>query len=1140
MNESSERREAEQRRATDPTASVWVAASAGTGKTQVLTDRYLSLLLAGTEPQRVLCLTFTRAAAAEMANRIGVQVARWPALPDAALDKELKALAGVEPDEETHRRARRLLVRLLDTPGGMKIETIHGFCQSLLRRFPIEAEVAPHFELLDERSAAELLRDAREQVLARARAGAEGLAQALRLIGTHAGEDAFAELLRMLAAERARFRDLLARHGGLGAAKTALRDLLGLEPGANADSLLAEACEDDSLDLMGLGLAVEALEGGGVTDRGRAAAIAAWLAAPAERGARFADYKGAFLTATGEIREVLATEAVRRRDPHAVTVLEHEARRVLDLRERLNAALVGAMTEAVMELGEAILGAYERLKETRALLDYDDLILLARDLLRRPGVAPWVLYKLDGGLDHILIDEAQDTNPEQWDVIALLADEFFAGEGASAGPRTVFAVGDVKQSIFGFQRADPNAFLRMREHFRARVEAARRAWHDVPLAHSYRSVPAVLRAVDAIFEPAAARDGVALDGRAIIHEAHREGQAGLVELWPPATPAPVEEVAAWQPPVGRLAGDRPRARLARLVAGRIAAMIASGERLPSRGRAVRPGDVMILVRRRDALVEELVRELKERQVPVAGVDRMVLTDQIAVMDLVTLGRFLLLPEDDLTLATVLKSPLVGLDEEQLFRLAYRRQGSLWAALRRDAADAALAPAAALLRLMLARADYVRPYELYAELLGRLGGRRALLQRLGPEAADPIDEFLNLALHYERAHVPSLQGFLHWLAAGAVEVKRDLEQGAGQVRVMTVHGAKGLQAPIVFLPDSMQIPKASPRLLWHASPQLPLMSPRVAEDDSVTGAARARARQLQDQEHRRLLYVALTRAEDRLYVCGWRGRNQAPQGCWYDLVAEGLKPVAAPFEFDCVAELGPTEGWRGPGFRLADPQTAAPDPPEEAEQAAPPAAPLPSWALLAPELEPTPARPLAPSRPPGEEPPVLAPLGDARYRRGRLVHRLLELLPDLPDERRAAACRRLLAAHAPWLDAADGEAIGEAVLRLIADPRFAALFGPGSMAEVPLVGEVSGPDGRPVVVSGRIDRLVVAEEVLAVDYKADRAPAAAMPETYLWQMAAYRAVLRRIYPDRPITCGILWTTIPDLVVLSAGDLDRWLP
>ena len=1156
-----------QQRAADPTQSVWVAASAGSGKTKVLSDRVLSLLLAGVEPSRILCLTFTRAAAAEMANRIAERLRKWTAAEYDELAKDVRQITGRYPDDDTRRLARQLFARVLDAPGGMKIETLHAFCQSLLRRFPLEAELAPHFELLDERSAGELLADARAEVLAAARGAGPGdrggddtgaaLATALAGVTAHAGEESFAELMQSLTAERHRLARLFAATGGLTGAVALLRRRLGVGAGETAESIRAAGCDDAALDLMGLRLAADALATGSKTDKARAAVLARWLAEPQNRAALYDDYRNVYLTATdGSIRKTLATKEAAK-IAGVLEVLESEAERLLALEDRLRAAIVFAATASLLGLGAAMLDAYRRHKELRALLDYDDLVNHAVALLQREGIAPWVLFKLDGGIDHILIDEAQDTNPEQWEVVRILAQEFFSGEGVRPGPRTVFAVGDAKQSIFSFQRADPEGFTRMRGHFAAALRAMGARLQDVPLTVSFRSTAPVLAAVDAIFARDAARDGVALDGAPIAHQAIRSGQAGLVELWPPVAPHAAELPDRWAPPITRSGSASPMRRLARAIATRIARLTDGSELLESQGRPIRPGDIMVLVRRRNVFLEELVRELKARAVPVAGVDRMVLSDQLAVMDLVALGQFLLLPEDDLTLATVLKGPLVGFDDDALFELAHPRgTRRLWAELRRRRAERAeFARAESLLAELLGRADFVPPYELYADLLGRLDGRRALTGRLGPEAEDPIDEFMNLALAYERGHAPSLQGFLHWLAAGDSEIKRDLDQGTrGEVRIMTVHGAKGLQAPIVFLPDTMGVPLPRGGLLWGraavdgAEVDLPIWSPRSGFDEAQAAAARAERHAAELREYRRLLYVAVTRAEDRLYVCGWHGAKAPTGGNWHELIRDGLGEVAEPFAFDGGAEIGPEDGWAGPGLRLARPQR---DPAEErrarAGFAAAEPAPLPDWAVAPPPPEPLPLRPLAPSRPAGAAPPVRAPRGEDqgyRFRRGIIIHRLLELLPEVEAPRRAAVARRFLARPVHDLGPELQDEIAAEVLRLFEDPAIAPLFGPGSFAELPVAGEIAGSDGSLRVIHGQIDRLVVRERsVLIVDFKTNRPPPARESEVapvYLRQMASYRAALRRIYPDRSVDCALLWTDGPRFMPLTAEALDPHAP
>lgn len=1132
----------QQRAAYERGASVWVEASAGTGKTTVLTRRVLSLLLTKTPPSRILCLTFTKAAAAEMANRINATLSQWATIEDGELSQQLVELLGEMPDDELRDYARQLFARVLDAPGGITIATIHAFCQSLLRRFPLEAGVAPHFELMDDRSSAEALTAARETVLTRAREERTSpLANALAEAVQHVHEEKFTEILGALAQERARlFRAL---GGGFDRFAAELRRVLGVRAGETVSSVIAEACNDRKCDETGLRQAAAAMIASkGKTDRENGAIIAAWLAAGDNRVADFDDYLGAFFTKEGAGPRLkrLVTVAIERDQPGVLACLEAEAERLDVIRQRRCAAEIFAATAAIARLGKAMIEEYERHKASRALLDYDDLVLKTRDLLLRPGIAPWVLYKLDGGLDHILVDEAQDTNPEQWEIVQLIAEEFFTGEGAREARRTVFAVGDAKQSIYSFQRADPAKFIAMRGHFE---RVAAKDWRRVPLEISFRSVAAVLAAVDATFTVEAANDGVALDGQIIRHIARRQGDAGLVELWPPVVPEPSPAAGGWTTPTEQRAAHEPRARLAEAIAARIKHWLDRGEMLEAHDRAIRPSDIMVLVRRRGPFVAEVVRGLKQRGVPVAGVDRMILTEQLAVEDLMALAQFLLLPEDDLTLASVLKGPLFGFSEEELFALAWKRSGTLWAALRaRREESPAFERAADELAQLLARVDFAPPYELFAEVLSARGARRAVLGRLGPEAADPLDELLAAALAYERAHGVSLQGFLHWLSAGSAEIKRDLEQGArDEVRILTVHGAKGLEAPIVFLPDTLQMPIQTPPILWDEAAGLPLWMVAREAPPRAAQAALDAAKRKRDQEYRRLLYVAMTRAADRLYICGWQTKRAPPTGNWHALIKRGLEAAGAvPFDFAAEAPPG-MAAWSSDGLRLQHEQTGRPSRAEAAAGAAARDVLLPDWCWRPPPPEPAPPKPLAPSQPRVQEPPARSPLGDDRgaaFLRGRLVHRLLQSLPGLDAEQREAAARRFLALPVHGLAAADQQAILRETMAVLEHPAFAPLFGPNSVAEVPVVGLLAGR-----ALSGQIDRLVVdAETVRIVDFKTMRPVPAALdqvPALYLDQLAAYRAAIAAVFPGKDIRCALLWTDGPQLMEIPREKLSGFL-
>ncbi|NMJ41223.1 double-strand break repair helicase AddA [Roseomonas sp. JC162] len=1148
-----QRAEHAQSRASDPAASAWVEASAGSGKTKLLTDRVLRLLLAGVEPGRILCLTFTKAAAAEMATRLAKALGAWATAEDAVLAATLAGLTGRAPGPEELRAARALFVRVLEQPGGMRISTIHAFAQSLLRAFPLEAGLAPQFAVVEDQEAKAMLAREREAVLA-GTPDREALTQLARLTPPAR----FAETLGTLSHARTRLLAAVDARQGLAGFERALARVLGLPPGvASEGAVLRDACDFDATEVV---RAAAGLRGSGnANDQERGTAIAAWLALDTDaRVARWEEWRSILLTDKNEVRKRFATKQAGANAAFIQDTLTAEGDRVLDAENTRCAARVLAATMALLAIGTPVLRRYEAAKARAGMLDYDDLIAGAERLLDDPGSA-WVLFKLDGGLDHVLLDEAQDSNPDQWGIVRALTSEFFAGEGAREKGRTIFAVGDVKQSIYGFQGADAAGFVRERAHYGQAVREAQLDFRPVPLDVSFRSTAPVLALVDAVFEAGAARDGVVPEGATLRHYADRAGQAGSVELWPLLQVAEAEAPPAWAPPDRPVDGEGAAQRLATLIAARIRHMLDHAT-LPARvekgrdqpnGRPVRPGDILVLVRARarGGFVASLVRALKDLRIPVGGVDRMVLAEQIAVQDLLALADALLLPDDDLSLATLLKSPLVGLDEEELFALAHAREGSLWSALAAHrGADSRFGRVADWLARLMAQADYATPHALYAAVLGAPGpldpraGRARMLARLGPDAADPMDEFLAAALEHERRHPPSLQAFIHGLRQGGAEVKREAEGAGDAVRIMTVHGAKGLQAPIVILPDTTGAPPDRTTLRWLDG-DLPAWAPKQEGFAAPPLTAQRQADQAREAaEQHRLLYVALTRAEDRLIVCGWQGKRAAPEGCWYRLVEEGFTrlPGVEDLPFD-----GPREpfGEEARIRRLAAPQTAEPKA-EDPPRAPGTATALPAWARI-PAPQEAPEGAVAPSALPGEEETPSAPPRPTddprglRFRRGRLVHALLQHLPDHDPATREDVARRFLARPGHGLDAAEQEAVLAEVLALLAQPLVAAALGPGSLAEAPLAGRVNGR-----LIAGQVDRLLVEPgRVLVLDYKTNRPPpaeAAQVAPLYLRQMAAYRALLRAAFPGRQVDCALVWTYGARVMALPDAMLDRHAP
>ncbi len=1140
-----------QRRASDPSVSSWVGASAGSGKTKVLTDRMLRLLLAGVAPDRILAITFTNAAAAEMANRLNETLEKWAIMEPRALDEALDRLQGQGGHDAAMRtRARQLFTRIIDSSTGVRIHTIHGFCQSVLRRFPIEAGLSPHFTLLDDRSSDELLRSVITGVLEEAAANPHAdLAQAIGRISIFFAEARFDELIDEIIAQRSRFQQLFDHHEDIAAIPERIRAFIGVEDGATADDLRQTACRDSSFDGAALREAASVMlsQGTEKTDRPRAAKIANWLSLDSRERLQGLDiYFSCFHTGPGELLADIMTKKLAAQYPRFDEALRREARRLYDLREACKSIDLARSSEDLLFLAHTILDAYATRKDAAAQVDYEDLILRTRLLLREDVDAAWVHYKLDGGIDHVLLDESQDTNPEQWDLVEALVREFFAGEGAVERNRTLFAVGDAKQSIFSFQRADPAMFAHMHGIFASRITLARKEWRPVELNISFRSTAPVLELVDKVFEPAEVHAGVS--ETAPHHDCQRIGEGGLVEVWPLAKQPVKADRDPWLPQLVSPGEADPVIASAVKIARTIRGWREDGELLVSQGRPIQPGDIMVLVRNRTAFVPALVRALKQAGVPVAGVDRMVLTRELAVADLLALAQVLLLAEDNMNLAIVLRSPLIGFSDEDLFDVAWDRQGTLWNALEHSRLPAAV-QAIAWLRHWRGRVDFVAPYELFAGILNTDcpadpagSGRRAFMARLGSEAFDPLDEFLSAAIAYEQQHPPSLQGFLGWIAARPVEIKREPRKATGddigEVTIMTVHGSKGLQAPIVFLADTAANPtgRKGPHVLWQSEsdglPPFPLWASAAKFENDHCHVLRDELKLRAEEEYRRLLYVALTRAQDRLYAVGWEGGRKVSPTCWHSLLETAIQEIGIE---------QPDGSWR-----LLQPQTIPVRTTQKVTTATPERPAIPAFARERAPVEEKPVRPLAPSRLILEEPSALSPLEESddmrRFERGRLIHRLLQSLPDLPKDKRPAAAAAYLKS-ASNLETAAVKKLTDEVLRVLDHPEYGIVFGPDSQAEVPVAGLIRGT-GAPFVLSGQIDRLVVTtSEVLLIDFKSNRPPPAdelSIPAAYLAQLAAYRAALLRIYPAHAIRPAILWTNGPRLMEVPLHLLDDAIP
>lgn len=1153
--------------ASDPAGSAWVSANAGSGKTHVLTQRVIRLLLSGCRPSAILCLTYTKAAASEMSNRVFERLAEWAVLPDDALSRHVEQIEGAPPDGFKLLEARRLFARALETPGGLKIQTIHAFCEALLHQFPLEANVAGHFAVLDDRAAAVLLADARRSLLTATTAEDDvALAEAFATVLEIADDTGLDRLIEDIVANRSAVRafvDEAAAHGGTAAL---LRERLGFRPGDDAGSLVEAFWPPPGFDQGIFRCYLDtALEVGSDTVKASAADLAALPELPNADTRRQA-LCGLFFNGGGKpasLDRAFLSKKVKDRAPEFEPFFVDLQAHVIACADRLSRFHMFEATRAALVIAERLIADYEDLKRGRSLLDFEDLIERAATLLTRSDAGAWIHYKLDQGIDHVLVDEAQDTSPRQWEIVGALTGEFFAGASARGSNRTVFAVGDEKQSIYSFQGARPERFAQEGRRAARRAGDANALFRSIRLLLSFRSTRDVLSAVDRVFSIADHARGLSPDGDDVIHASNRGHEPGAVDIWEVIAPAETVDEEDWTAPFDAVPEKAPVNVLARRIADTLAEWIGR-ETVTEKGlsRPMRPGDVIVLVRKRDAFVNALTRALKQpHNIPVGGADRLVLTGHIAVQDLMALGRFTLLPEDDLSLAALLKSPLLGLSEATLMELAALRpeRTSLWQHLQVQAPeDLFLGAVVRQLEAFVALARELAVHDFYARVLGALGGRAAFLGRLGPESGEIIDEFLSFALEQEENGLPGLQAFISTLELEAPTVKREQDKGRNEVRIMTVHAAKGLEAPVVFLVDSGGAPFTHthmPKLRFVAevggdTAGLPVWLPVKDFGNELTDRDAQRIRAQAEEEYRRLLYVAMTRAADRLVVCGYRGKRPS-NGTWHEMVTAGLAGDArcSEAQFSAGSDTWPGAIWReASAQRGTTPKTVA-----DVVDDATPLPPALSQAL--PRQRGLP-RPLSPSGAAavidtGEADLMVgsalfaprAPSGAGRaLERGRILHRLLQVLPGLPASARPVAAERYLERAVRHWPGRERNRLSADVMAIMQDRSLAEIFSPSSRAEVEVMGTL-GLGRTDYAVSGRIDRMVVTKDsVEIVDFKTNRQPparAADIAFEHVAQLAIYRALLGPLYPGRVIRCGLVYTEAPVVYWLEDGAMTRSL-
>ncbi len=1083
--------------AINPNFSVWVNASAGTGKTKILIDRVLRLLLEN--KRNILCLTFTNAAANEMENRVHSIISKWAICSESVLIADLEQLdffpmssqhpylssqCSTRENKDYLTRARRLFSELENL--GLTIQTIHAFCYKLISNFPIEAGIAPNCTLSECKELHSIVFD---KALHN-----EAVQDSINFIATEIDENKLRDLLYTLCIKRSisendseYIKDKLSAPDEIHDLQSETTEHIKrlaeiLSEGSKRDqsysAMLYDWCNRflvKSPIIPPLSV-IPAREAGIQKKRNMDPSVKHWDDTGMERkDTRIEDLAKVFLKSESHEKKSIssiATKSTLEKFRDAEQIIESVQNVVFTHIKDMNSYQIFKRTSSLLGIFKVYVDLYSSEKSKNALLDYNDIIGLATNLLSNPNYKDWILFNLDQKIDHILVDEAQDNSISQWKIITNLCDEFFAGNDEK---RTLFVVGDVKQSIYRFQGANPHLFNYMQQYFHTKTGS--RDWISCQLEKSFRSTPEVLMLVDRIFNNF--RTEISFVDNEIKHVPHRENDQGYIEIWPALPKCKEKEQRALQIPLtcreNYIITDR---LLAQTIANRIHNWLNEGRILVAKDRHIEPRDIVILVRQRNVLVDYIISELKKANVPVVGRDYFRIMDYIAVQDLIALAEFLLLQANDLALANALKSPLFNFTEDDLFNIAYdRKEHSLWERIH----DYSVVIYSELNYLInLSRIE--SPLALFTHILRT--GKKKFAARLGLECFEVLDEFMNLVLQFEN---PSLQAFVQWIKENNPEIKNDMQSERNAVRIMTIHKSKGLQAPIVFLVDTNTVPRNSESIIFDGT-EVPFW---CGKNNNAYCDQVKREKKLEDyNEYLRLLYVALTRAEDELYILS---KEPVQKGSWYDLITQYgepyekkqayLQPIfKEKVEVLCVNANYPYIYKKRDYFDV-------------------PVISLPPALREVVVIE--------------EESKQ-----EEGFTRGKIIHSILQYMPKIEKERRKNWVRK-------YLDnintSEDKDEIYSKILAF--NEKYGYLFDLEGKSEITLSGII---DGEPVLV--RLDRLCITQDkAIIIDYKSHRNVSVSLLNEIKKQMLTYKTLVQEIYPNKQVECVVI--RVEDLTIQS---------
>ena len=895
-----------QQLASDPKNSVWVMASAGSGKTKVLTDRILRLLLEDVAPHKILCLTFTKVASVEMQERLNKELQNWIICNDKELFEKLLNLTGEKPEAHFISKARGLLIKILNAELKIKIQTIHSFCQSILKSFPFEAKIPINFELLEENQAKILLKNSQKNILQNATKDEE-LRDLIFKINSQISDESFTLLLSNLLQNKDKINFITHKYFGIKNAIKEMREKFNLNYENNNFLEIYNKIFNDfveNLNLSQLQIFNKKLsESSGKNDLKSFENIKKFIENP-----KFENFK--FIQDGFFTKENTPRKFSKKIYENLTKEIDNFYTKINDFNKQNQACITIENSYNLIKIVMAILDDFQKIKIANCYLDYGDLINIANQVLENPEFSDWIKLKMDSSFDHILIDEAQDTNPIQWSIIKSLTDDFFSGESSSNKSRSIFVVGDEKQSIMGFQGADINQTKLFYDYL---LQKSNFQLQNIDLNISFRSGINILNLVDDVFNnnDCNLNKSLCKIGKYTNHQSFRQS-AGYVEIWqndgisetkidndedselhqnqdfiidqdsaetPKKSTKKIPIDFSWKIDFSNQATDNNHDLIAKFVSQKIKKWIDEKRLIHDKNRPIEYGDIMILVRnRQNGLIDKLSQNFNQLKIPFISVGKIKFSENLLIQDILNIAKFALLPSDCFNLACLLKSPFFNVEEDELFELCKiknDKQQNLWSSLKSTKYYNSLENI-----INLSKKNDV--YEFFFKILNDVQNQINIASRFTIEGLEIVNNFLFICNDFNQKNATNLQNFIEFVEKIDPEIILN-STSKNQIKITTIHSSKGLQAPIVIMPDclysySNQLDNKE-KILWLDD--FPLWINKDSKINSLIKKVSDIKISENYEEHLRLLYVALTRAEDEIYIGGLS--NKKDEKCWYEII-----------------------------------------------------------------------------------------------------------------------------------------------------------------------------------------------------------------------------------------------------------------